>query len=427
MSEYLKPSKIQLIYYFLKLRFSRCFRSNRINKSMINAWQENLKKSPFYQNLWQSGQEFPLMNKAKFMENFDAINTVGIQKEEAFKLALESEKSRDFNTVINGISIGLSSGTSGNKGIFLSSKKEMAIWIGAVLDRVIGFSLKERKVAFFLRANNNLYESVKSGLLTFTFFDIKTPVQQHFEKLRTFKADILVAQPSVLFEIARMYEKQKISSSFSKVISVAEVLERDQKNFFEKVFKCRIDQVYQCTEGFLAYTCKKGNLHFNEDWLKIEKKYLDNSKTRFHPIITDYLRTSQPIINYELNDIIHEGKKCTCGAKSTVIDKIEGRSDDVFVFKKKGKTTLIYPDFIRRAVINATNGILNYVVAKVAENTIEVSLILKDGYQKNQVFLKVHEELAEMLRAFELEGIDIKSVPYILDQMKKFKRIKNDY
>ncbi|MFK8103291.1 MAG: F390 synthetase-related protein, partial [Saprospiraceae bacterium] len=347
-------SKWLIFYYFLKLRFSRYFRSNKVSGWMVKQWEKNLEYSIFYQKHLSTEANFPKMNKQIFMENFNTINTVGVEKSAAFELALQSEVTRDFSPVINGVSIGLSSGTSGNRGIFLTSKKEKAIWVAAILDRVIGLSFKKRKVAFFLRANNNLYESVKSGLLSFSFFDLKNSIIDHFQKLQKDQADILVAQPSVLYELARIYERGNIPPTFSKVISVAEVLEADQQKYFQRIFNCEIVQVYQCTEGFLAYTCKKGKLHFNEDWLKIEKQYLDDSYTRFHPVITDYLRSSQPVIRYELNDIIHQGLPCTCGSKAMVIDRIEGRSDDVFRFDKNGKEILIYPDFIRRAVLRAS-------------------------------------------------------------------------
>lgn len=369
--------------------------------------------------------KFPLMNKQLFMEHFDAINTLGIQKKEALKVAQESERSRDFSPTIDNISIGLSSGTSGNKGIFLTSPSEKAIWVGAVLDRVIGFSFRKRKVAFFLRANNNLYESVKSKSLSFTFFDIKNAVETHIAQLIDLDPDILVAQPSVLNQIAKLYQQRNIPPGFSKVISVAEVLEDDQKEFFKSVFNCEIDQVYQCTEGFLAYTCRKGHLHFNEDWLKIEKHYLDES--RFHPIITDYLRSSQPIVRYELNDIIHEGKPCTCGSKSTVIDKIEGRSDDVFLFTAEGKNVLIYPDFIRRAVISASDGVINYFVRKTSKRHIEVSLEIAADHDPEEVFSLVKQNLLETLKAFGIDGITITPINYEHDSMSKFTRIKNDH
>ena len=37
---------------------------------------------------------------------------------------IKSEENRDFSPTIKGITVGLSSGTSGNRGVFLASEKE---------------------------------------------------------------------------------------------------------------------------------------------------------------------------------------------------------------------------------------------------------------------------------------------------------------
>ena len=423
----MKISKLSILLYFIKLRFSRVFRSNKISKSMRKNWIKTLSSSPYYSDLLKNNQKFPTMKKKLFMEFFDSINTVGIKKEEALKLAFESEKTRDFSPSIKNISIGLSSGTSGNRGVFLTSKIEKAIWVGAILDRVIGFSLKKRKVAFFLRANNNLYQAVKSGLLSFTFFDLKTPIEEHIKKLMDIQADILIGQPSVLLAIAKSYQLADIKPTFNKIISVAEVLEDDHKEFLKSIFNCPINQVYQCTEGFLGYTCKKGQLHLNEDFLEIKKKYLDSNKTRFHPIITDYLRSSQPIVRYELNDILHEGPVCSCGSKSTVISKIEGRSDDIFRFLKNGNEIIIYPDFIRRAVILASDQILNYSVTLIDKQIISLYLDVEKTSELPEIFKSVKFEIEKLLSEFDIANIDFVKANKKLDQLNKFTRIKNEY
>lgn len=419
----MKYFKLQVLLFFVKHRLNRVFRSNSPSKKVIRKWKKNLKKSSFYKGDFSS---FPIVNKQLFMNNFNAINTVGISKEAAFEVALKSETTRDFNPQIGNISVGLSSGTSGNKGLFLVSPMERAMWVGAILDRVIGFSLKKRKVAFFLRANNNLYESVKSKILSFHFFDIIKPMDGHIATLLKVKPNILIAQPSVLNEIAKRFEKENITLKFDKIIAVAEVLEEDQKKYFEKVFSQKIAQVYQATEGFLAHTCKEGNLHFNEDWIRVEKKYIDAEKKRFHPIITDYRRFSQPLIRYELNDIIHEGKPCKCGLKSTVIDRIEGRSDDVFVFKVAGKEIVIFPDFIRRAIINASNGIQNYKVTLTANNTLIYALDVSKGFDKNEISKLVKKALFNILNEKGIKNIGIEEGVIEIDTMKKFKRIANE-
>lgn len=423
----MNPSKIQILIWFIKLRLSRLFSSNSVPKNRRNNWRKNLSKSLFYNQLIKSNTGFPIMDKSKFMQEFDQINTVGITKKEAFDVALKSETSRDFSPSINGISIGLSSGTSGNKGIFLTGKREKEIWVGAILDRVIGFSLKKRKVAFFLRANNNLYESVNSQLIEFHFYDLALPFTELLNQFTQSKYDIVVAQPSVLNELANYYEANELKANINKIISVAEVLEEDQKKYFETIFSCNVEQVYQCTEGFLAYTCKSGNLHFNNDWLLIEKKYIDESKTRFHPVITDYMRTSQPIVKYELNDIIHEGGACSCGSKAMVIKKIEGRSDDVFKYKKGEKTSIIYPDFIRRAVLTCSDLIENYTVTKISEKRIEVALETSKNTTDEIEFEKVKEGLLNLFNSHKISDIEITLVPFRHQFINKFKRIRNEH
>ncbi|MFY7910248.1 MAG: hypothetical protein ACOVO2_11870, partial [Emticicia sp.] len=167
---------------------------------------------------------FPIINKAIFMANFDAINTVNIKLEEALAVAIKSEENRDFSPTIKGITVGLSSGTSGNRGVFLASEKERAYWVALVLDRVLGFSFKKRSIAFFLRANSNLYDSVKSKLLAFHFFDLLDSLDVHIERLNALQPDILVAQPSMLLELANAIAANKLDIKPTKVISVAEVL-----------------------------------------------------------------------------------------------------------------------------------------------------------------------------------------------------------
>ena len=76
-------------------------------------------------------------------------------------------------------------------------------------------------------------------------------------------------------------EINKLNISPKKIVSVAEVLTKEDKEYLQNVFNCKISEVYQCTEGFLANSCSEGYLHFNEDFLIIEKKYIDNKKTKF--------------------------------------------------------------------------------------------------------------------------------------------------
>lgn len=423
--------KLQILWYFLKFRIqqSKLFSIEGVlslQNSKLKAFRKNVSKSKFYTALkGKEVSDFPIINKSVFMENFDTINTVNIKKSDALKVAFEAEKTRDFSSTINDITIGLSSGTTGNTGVFLASSKEKAQWVAAVLDRVIGWSWKPRKVAFFLRANSNLYESVGSKLLTFKFFDIKNDSAENNVQLIDFKPNILVAQPSVLMDIAKYYQENSIEQLPSKVISVAEVLTQNDRAYFESVFQQKIHEVYQCTEGFLAATCEEGNLHFNEDWLIIEKKWIDDK--RFHPIITDLFRRTQPVIRYELNDLIHLGEPCSCGKKTMTIQQIEGRSDDVFQWKIENNIIKIYPDFLRRLVISTHQKITFYTIIQKSQQLIQVYIKVDETENLAAIQQSLRNNLTAFLGEKGVKNIKIEFLAsYHIQKGDKQRRIKNE-
>lgn len=363
------------------------------------------------------------------MREFNHINTAGITLDQAKSVAFEAEKTRNFSPEIHGITIGLSSGTTGNTGIFLVNPKERARWVAAILDRVLGFTLTKRKVAFFLRANSNLYESAKSSLLEFRFFDICLPFEQHFDHLADFQPDIIVGQPSVLRQIAEGIQAKAIQIQPRKIISVAEVLYPQDRVFFEKVFGIRIDEVYQCTEGFLAASCPAGKLHVNEDFIILEKKFIDEDKTRFHPVITDLLRYTQPVIRYELNDIIVAADGCSCNRPGFPIDYIEGRADDCWHFwSDKGEKVTVFPDIIRRAILRASDQIQQYVAWQSGEKHIGVFFEADTESQPQEIRKAIIREIQDALARLDISGTSIIfKEQYRHEAGSKFRRIRNEY
>ncbi|MCT4621958.1 MAG: hypothetical protein N4A62_21530 [Marinisporobacter sp.] len=391
MSEQLK-----ILSTYLKSKYFTKFQ----NREELEKWQDKkmrkflreiVPKSSFYQKYYEGAsydnwRELPIIDKGMMMENFDTFNTVGIKKEEAFQVAYTAENTRDFTPKIGDITIGLSSGTSGNRGIFLVSREERIKWAGNILAKCLPEVIwKEQRIAFFLRANSNLYDTVDKGKIQFQFFDLLDELDRHVERLNTYRPSILVAPPSMLLLLAKKIRETNLHIDPKKIISVAEVLDPLDEKVLENIFKQKIHQVYQCTEGFLATTCEHGTLHLNEDLLIIQKEYLDKDLGKFIPIISDFSRSSQPIIRYRLNDILTEKKTfCPCGNPFTALEQIEGRSDDLFYFKKKDREKYIpiFPDFIRRTIIVASEKIKQYTVTQLQVDLIEVFIEANDEHKK---------------------------------------------
>jgi putative adenylate-forming enzyme len=357
--------KLTILYHYLRAK-----RLMRFDRTALQQWQAKQQSkiyafarnhSPFYrEHLGKS------ISKKIMMEYFSIFNTKQIDKEQAFQFALSAEQTRHFHSLLNGVTVGLSSGTSGNRGLFLVSEAESLAWCGNMLAKVLPKApWRRQKIALFLRANSTLYETVRSKTLSFAYFDLLESPEVLKEKLRLFAPDVLVAPPSMLLLLIGSCKPQKI-------ISVAEVLSHADEKRLESAFQQKIFQIYQCTEGFLGFTCPHGTLHLNEDLLIIEKEYIDNQ--RFIPIITDLFRQTQPIIRYRLDDILVEKKTaCPCGCIFQPLERIEGRCDDLLhVALPQGGTKPLFPDFVSRKIIAVSEEIEEYEVVQTKLDRWEI-------------------------------------------------------
>jgi putative adenylate-forming enzyme len=369
--------KLKILFYYLLTLYGRRFSSRAsLQKFQDRKIKKHLswvrKHSRFYRD-WKGG----VIDKKIMMDRFTDLNTVGIDRDEAFRVAFKAEESRDFTPTLNGVTIGLSSGTSGNRGLFLVSNQERARHAGTMLAKILPRSiLGGYRVAFFMRANSNLYTASQGSRIQFEFYDLLKNVDEHLDRLRQQKPELLFAPPSMLIRLAQAQSKGVISIHPERIFSIAETLDPLDQKKIETAFGQKVHQIYQCTEGFLGATCAEGTLHLNEDCVRIEPDWLDDAKTKFMPIITDFTRTSQPIIRYRLNDILTLRKDpCPCGSAMMALDCIEGRADDVLVLlSASGEKVTVFPDFIRRAVLSASDRIEEYQVRQNVDGELDIHL-----------------------------------------------------
>ncbi|EUD09995.1 F390 synthetase-related protein [Providencia alcalifaciens] len=348
---------LKILWYYWqarRLRFTDRGVLERYQQRRLSRFtQRFLRRSPYFSAYCeQSLTQWPMMDKALMMRHFDSMNTQNLKVDELFACAKQSEFSRDFSPTVGQFSVGLSSGTSGKRGIFVVSPDEQARWSGTMLAKMLpdGLFAGER-VALFLRANNNLYESVNNRWLSFQFYDLLGDFDEHLAALNEWQPTIIVAPAQVLVEITKRQLRGECSLTPKKVISVAEVLAADDKALLQSVF-LDVGEVYQATEGFLGCTCAHGTLHLNEAFLYIEKRWID--ERRFLPIITDFTRQTQPIVRYQLDDIlVARETPCPCGDAQLAIERIEGRSDDQLVLtNQQGEPITLFADACNRVICN---------------------------------------------------------------------------
>ena len=348
------------------------------DKAVCNHIKFVRQNSSFYRRLWDGyddsqWREFPIIDKSAMMDNLQDLITAELDVEQARKLAERAEKSRDFSSKIGPYSIGFSSGTSGFRGMHIVSEAEQAAWAGFMLARGLGSSIfKKHRIGLVLRANSNTYESIGSSRIKFLFYDLMSPIDEIHDAILGDNLDMLICPPSVLSYFVDIGSKIKVK----RLVSAAEVLESTDRQKIEAHFGLTLHQFYSSTEGEIGATCELGKLHLNEDVMVVQKEWIDEEKGWYHPIITDFRRTTQPIIRYRLNDILVASKQpCPCGDARESIDSVMGRSDDVFkLLSTDGSIELVVPDLIRRAVMQMSDSITAYIAIQKTRDAIQIQL-----------------------------------------------------
>lgn len=345
-----------ILWHFVRARWLPAWGGGRKLQKFL---RQVVVESPHYQNLPPELSAFPLMAKRNFLANFTALNRHGITLETATITALRAERERDFRPELpGGVTVGLSSGTSGTRHVFLVGREDRCRWAGQILARTLSPAALRQvltpwrpplRIAFFLRASSNLYTTLRGRRVQFMYHDLTRPFANLCDELDAQQPHILVAPATVLAEIAK---KRPPLKNLTQVISVAEVLDTRDRSLIEDAFGLPVGQIYQAAEGFLGATCPHGRIHLNEESLHIEKRWIDESRQRFQPIITDFSRRTQWFVRHHLTDVLRPASTpCPCGRKTTSLESIEGRAEEILWSRDAaGRPQPVFPDVLRQAL-----------------------------------------------------------------------------
>lgn len=304
-------SRLKILSQALAVRFLR----PRSAKALARLQKRKLNRTHAYVARTFDRASLPdVLSKSESLANFAKLNVLGLSYEESLRHASEG-------TTVGDIHFGLSTGTSGSRGVFMTSSEERAFWAGAVIGRCLPSLMKPTRIAYFLRSDNKLYHAVQTGRrFQLKHFDLETDLD--LEGLETFAPDVIMAPSYVLARIAL----SSYSGRPSLVIASADVLDPWDETAIRARFP-RLHHIYQATEGFLGASCSQGTLHLNEDLLLFERRMLDDK--HFVPILTDFHRRSQAVVRLELSDVLRLGY-CSCGSPLTALERVDGRLDEIF-------------------------------------------------------------------------------------------------
>ncbi len=360
----------------------------------------------------------PITNKKLMMENLSDYNTLGFNKHDMINFCLEIEKTQNYNRRFYGYNLAMSSGTSGNKGIVITSPQEEKYLQAALFARFPLPMVLKIKWAFILRVSTPAFNVSKFGQ-RLTYISQLNTLENIKDQLEELNPNILSAPPSMLQILAKEVNASRLNIKPKRIVSYAEVLSPDVKEELEQIFGVKVHQIYQGSEGPIAMSCKYASLHLNEDLIYVQTVGFDGQSTPpgepcYKIVITDLNKRSQPIIRFELDDsILISDSSCRCGSSFRVIEKILGRTDDLFWAQRKDCDELqcIFPDYIRRAIITSSDEIEEYQAIQKDYTTILIRIYLKaENIDKEQIINNISRNVKNVFASYKCTEPDLKVI-----------------
>ncbi|RFB84084.1 CoF synthetase [Rhizobium leguminosarum bv. trifolii] len=333
----------------------------------LQRWlQRSLPGVEFYRGAAPRLEALPIIDKTTVMADFAAFNRGRITAEEGWRAVETAGR-------IGDVSIGASTGTSGNRALYAVNASEQDRWLGTILAKAVPrFLVEPERVAVILPQNSPLYDGANhSRLLRLKFFDLRRGVESWLPALEGFAPTTIVAPPRVLRHLAEHSERLKPRRLFAG----AETLDPVDRTIIEARFGNQLGQIYMATEGLFAVSCAQGRLHLAEDANVFEFEPVAGGLVA--PRVTGFRRRFQIMARYRMNDLLRlSDRPCACGSPLRAVDEIVGRLDDAFVFDRTdGMQLLVTPDVMRNAVLAAARTITDFRILR--EDPEKVALVLE--------------------------------------------------
>jgi putative adenylate-forming enzyme len=331
--------------------------------SQLRKWAAE--RSPFYRRFhagYESRplEELPVLPKAQLMESFDELVTDGqvrLADVREFLARLE-----DYRLFQDRYWVARTSGSTGAPGVFLWGRAEWTTvvasyaraqeWAGvdANLMRRTRIGVVSSRIPWHQSALVGM--SVDSAFVPVQRFDATAPLAEIVEGLNAWQPENLICYASMGRILAEEQLAGRLRLSPRAVMCSSEVLTPESRARIRSAFGVEPFNVYAATEpAGVAAECERHRLHLFEDLVITEvvddrNRPVPAGEVGAKVLVTVLFSRTQPLIRYEMSDTIClSDTRCECGRELGLVDRIEGRTEDVLVLPSAGGTTVsIHPN-----------------------------------------------------------------------------------
>ncbi len=359
------------------------------------------------------------MYKKRFEELYitpDSIKTLDDIRKIPFTTKQDLRDNYPFGLVggdmKDAIRIHSSSGTTGHPTVVVYSKHDIDSWANMIARNMYMVGCRNTDVfqnisgyGMFTGGLGFQYGAEKLGATTIPAAAGNSKRQIMF--IRDFGTTCLHAIPSYAIRLAEVFQEEGIDPRSTKLRTLfigAEPHTNEQRLRIERLLGVKAYNSYGMTEmngPGVAFECKRQNgMHLWEDNYIVE--IVDPQTLEPVPdgetgemVLTTLDRTMMPILRYRTRDLtrIIPGE-CECGRTHRRIDRIKGRTDDMFIIKGVN----VFPMQVEKILIQYPGIGSNYLITL---DTIDDNDIMTVEVELDDMKSDVYPELQKMTKAIQ--------------------------
>lgn len=376
----------------------------RLKKTVAIAAQ-----SPFYKRVFEEKGITP-----------DSIRTLNDLNKIPFTTKAQMRDNYPYGLVAGNLKKAVrlhsSSGTTGNPTVIFHSQHDLDSWANLVARCLYMVGLRDTDVfqnssgyGMFTGGLGFQYGAERLGALTVPAAAGNSRRQIKF--ITDFGTTALHAIPSYAIRLAEVFHEEGLdpkSTQLTTLLIGAEPHTDEQRKRIEKMLGVKAYNSFGMSEmngPGVAFECKEQNgMHFWEDCYIVE--IIDPDTEEPVPVgeigelvLTTLDRDMMPLLRYRTRDLtrILPGT-CPCGRTHLRIDRIKGRSDDMFIVKGVN----IFPMQIEKILVQFQQLGSNYLITLMTrddQDEIIVEVELNELSTDNYIELEnLHKEITRLLR-----------------------------
>jgi hypothetical protein len=176
------------------------------------------------------------------------------------------------------------------------------------------------------------------------------PIPEIVAELNRLQPALLRGYPTALVALATEARAGRLRIAPRMITAHSEPLLPEARRAMEEAWGLPVMNGYGTTEGASGWSCAGGRgLHVNDDWCIFELVDADGrpvprGERAAKIYVTNLMNFAQPLIRYELTDEVSAiDEPCSCGITLDRFDDIEGRTDDVFTYRRRRRLSADVP------------------------------------------------------------------------------------